>query len=118
MRRGIILAITFLTGFAMSTAEAAELKWDGKTFDTKLVVRSWDRQGKQFIKEQSDVPAFRGESKDGKVMFWVKSLGTVNSMPLEGSELTDTRGVVWVVMRSVKGGGNLPHYVCTVAKKP
>ncbi|VTR97945.1 unnamed protein product [Gemmata massiliana] len=101
----------------MAVAQGQEKKWDGETFDAKLTVRRWDKQGKQFIKEQGDVPAFKGENKDGEVMFWVKSVGTTNSMPLVDSELTDDKGTVWVVTKSTKLGGNVPAYSCVVEKK-
>ncbi len=102
--------------FAMPDVVAEEKKWDGKTFDAKVTVRHWDKDTAKFIKEQTDIPAFRGESKDGKVLFWVKSVGTVNSMPLADSEITDSDGKVWVVVKAVKGGGK-PHYVCEVTEK-
>lgn len=76
--------------------EPKELVEGGRTFNEKVSVKQWDKQGKKFLNPVHDLWACRRDTKDG-LMFDLKTRAG-NSFPFKGSVIIDKEGNEFTVM--------------------
>lgn len=84
---------------------------DKTSYTEKVTVKHWT--GDKFLTPSDNIPAFRTEIKE-QTVFYTKPR-TSNSHSPKGSEITDDKGVTWVVSKVSKG---TTFHINYVTKKP